>query len=323
MNTTNNPKTDSGLLDELDQAFSDLQHTQVHFPDPDGDDSVELEHDFDSVPEIESEDDNEPQLSLFQVAIDPHKDSNEDTGLIQIFKKSSEGISEVIATGRPTSDLGMASLMATAAYYGSSMIKETEEGRKNIDKLHNTSLLKDLLDYKPKELVYLGIDPGKSGGIIALRHDGAVMEKQVMPILGDNLDVAALYDLFKDLQERFTIVVVLEDVHSIFGMSAATNFVFGYVCGAIEAVVLCLKLKLVKVAPKTWQKEIWDNGDKVYKPKKPEQKNPSIDTKATSLCAATRLFPREDLRKSTRSKIPADGIVDAILLAEYGRRKNL
>lgn len=174
-----------------------------------------------------------------------------------------------------------------------------------------------------KTQIYLGIDPGKSGAIVALTTGGKIVDKIPMPILGDNVDVARLYDAFLALHSKYNITVILEDVHSLFGMSASTNFVFGYVCGAIEAVVLCLKLKLVKVAPKTWQKEIWLNGDKVYKPKKPEQKNPSINTKATSLCAATRLFPKVDLRKSLRAKIAADGIVDALLISEYGRRKNL
>lgn len=197
-----------------------------------------------------------------------------------------------------------------------------------------------------KKRAYLGIDPGKSGGIVALGIDGKVIGKWVMPSLGDNVDVSSMYDLFKTMSATFNVTVVLEDVHSIFGMSASTNFVFGYVCGAIEAVVLCLKLKLIKIAPKTWQKEIWSNGDKVYKIKKAAQKNPSNDTKATSLCAVTRLFPREDLRGEiiikhysntpenrklnrvgaeipTTKNIPLDGLVDALLLAEYGRRKNL
>lgn len=174
-----------------------------------------------------------------------------------------------------------------------------------------------------KERIYIGIDPGKSGGIVALSVFNKLIDKWPMPVLGDNLDVSAMFDLLKKLMDDYAITVIMEDVHSIFGVSASNNFTFGYVCGAIEAVVLCLKLKMIKVAPKTWQKEIWANGDKVFKTKKPDQKNPSIDTKATSLCAVTRLFPTVDLRKSSRAKIAADGIVDALLLAEYGRRKNI
>ena len=170
---------------------------------------------------------------------------------------------------------------------------------------------------------YIGIDPGKSGGIVVISDNGLVIHKTPMPLLGDNLDVVAIQHLFTSLVGIYNPVVILEDVHSIFGSSASSNFTFGYVCGAIEAVVLCSKFKLIKVQPKKWQAEIWTVSDKVYKTKKPDQKNPSVDTKATSLCAVSRLFPSEDLRKTARSKIAADGIVDALLLAEFGRRKNL
>ena len=77
------------------------------------------------------------------------------------------------------------------------------------------------------------------------------------------------------------------------------------------------------VQPKTWQKEIWIGKEIEYLPKKPDQKNPSIDTKLTSKKAAMRLFPGVDFRKSDRAKIPHDGICDACCLSEFGRRKNL
>lgn len=173
-----------------------------------------------------------------------------------------------------------------------------------------------------KPIAYVGIDPGKNGGIVAITTNGMVIQKTPTPLLGDGLDVLAIQHLFTSLIGVYTPVVILEDVHSIFGSSASSNFTFGYVCGAIEAIVLCQRMKLIKVQPKKWQAEIWQNSDKVYKAKKPDQKNPSIDTKATSLSAVSRLFPNVDLRKTERSKIAADGIVDALLLAEYGRRRN-
>jgi len=173
-----------------------------------------------------------------------------------------------------------------------------------------------------KVILYIGIDPGKSGGIVAVSNGGTVIAKQSMPLLGDSLDVLAIYDLFTSLMVNYNPVVVLEDVHSIFGSSASSNFTFGYVCGAIEAIVLCQRMKLIKVQPKEWQKTAWVNSDIVYKPKKADQKKASIDTKATSLSAATRLFPNLDLRKGERSKIAHDGIVDALLMAEVGRRLN-
>lgn len=173
-----------------------------------------------------------------------------------------------------------------------------------------------------KQQCYVAIDPGKNGGIVAMSGK-TVIGKWIMPLLGDDIDISGLYSLLQRLWSDYDVTVILEDVHSIFGSSASSNFTFGFVCGVIEAVVVSQKLKLIKVGPKKWQGEIWENSDKCYKPKKPDQKNPSVDTKATTLRAAVRLFPMEDLRKSDRAKIAHDGIVDALLMAEYGRRKNL
>ena len=48
-----------------------------------------------------------------------------------------------------------------------------------------------------------------------------------------------------------------------------------------------------------------------------------VSTKNTSINAAKRLFPSLDLRKSTKCKNIDDNKVDALLMSEYARRKNL
>lgn len=173
---------------------------------------------------------------------------------------------------------------------------------------------------KPK--AYVAIDPGKSGGVVAMVND-VLIGKWIIPILGDDIDIKALYRIISDLISQYNVTLVLEDVHSIFGTSAASNFAFGFVCGVIEAIVVSQGVRLIKVQPKVWQKVVWTNSDMQYKPKKPDQKKASVDTKATSLLAATRLYPGEDFRKSVRAKIAHDGIVDACCMCYYARRMNL
>ena len=46
-----------------------------------------------------------------------------------------------------------------------------------------------------------------------------------------------------------------------------------------------------------------------------------VDTKAMALMAAKRLFPKVNLIMTERSTTPHDGLVDALLMAEYARRK--
>lgn len=186
-----------------------------------------------------------------------------------------------------------------------------------VAKFYNTPIMEE------KQKAVIGVDPGKSGGIIALvGHE--IVGKWIIPLSGDKVDIGALYAIFNELKAKYHITVILEEVHSIYGTSAESNFVFGFVCGAIEAIVIANHLRLNKVQPKEWQADIWQNGDKVFKPKKPEQKKAPIDTKATSLNAAKRLFPAFDFRKSDSKRVVKDhdGLIDAACLCEFGRRKN-
>ena len=46
------------------------------------------------------------------------------------------------------------------------------------------------------------------------------------------------------------------------------------------------------------------------------------DGKGRNILAAKRLFPDVDLRKSDRARVDHDGICDALLICEFGRRLN-
>jgi len=173
-------------------------------------------------------------------------------------------------------------------------------------------------------MIYIGIDPGKDGGIAYIKANGKVSATTV-PKIGTEVDLNAYTEILRKLKYSDEDVrVVLEDVHSIFGMSAKSNFEFGKNNGHIEGILVALGMPYSKVAPKTWQKVMWEgikiekiNTGKKTKAGKIKYKT---DTKATSLKAVKRLFPDVDLRKSERATKPHDGKVDSLLLAEYGKR---
>lgn len=48
-----------------------------------------------------------------------------------------------------------------------------------------------------------------------------------------------------------------------------------------------------------------------------------VDTKKMSFTASHRIFPTVDLRRTERCKNEDDNFADSLLIAEYGRRKNL
>lgn len=169
--------------------------------------------------------------------------------------------------------------------------------------------------------VRVGIDVGKDGGI-AVFVDDELKDYCVTPNIGTEIDLKHISEILNSycpIEDDYHIVV--EDVHALFGSSAKATFNFGWSLGILEGAISALSIPYTKVTPKDWQKELWKGVTTIYKPSKGESKRRSVDTKATSLLAAQRLFPSIDFRKSERAKKAHDGIVDAVLLAEYCRRK--
>lgn len=152
----------------------------------------------------------------------------------------------------------------------------------------------------------IGIDPGYSGGICFL-EDGKVTNLFTIPLNPEgDVNFTGLIRIMSEV--RGSDVVVIEDVHSIFGSSAKSNFQFGRICGILRTLAEFTGAEIVLVPPKTWQKRVWAEEDIVVKGKKK-------DTKGTSLNASLRIFPEVDFRKSARATKPHDGLVDAALIA--------
>lgn len=167
----------------------------------------------------------------------------------------------------------------------------------------------------------LGIDPGSKGFLTIVHEDGTMGHYAIAD--GDMLDMAKY---ISDLVERHPDVhAVMEEVHAVFGSSAKATFAFGEINGYIKGILTALEVPYTLVQPKVWQKEVWVNQDMVYDTKGGKEGKPRkvANTKQTSYNAARRLFPSVDLRKSERCKNWDDNKVDSLLIAEYGRRKNL
>ena len=184
----------------------------------------------------------------------------------------------------------------------------------------------------------IGIDPGKTGAIVALDITGIVLWKHVTPVIGKEIDWVTFSNYLRDLHKEGTgVVVYLEHVHAMHGVAAGTTFTFGGCFEGVKALCAALNIPIVLVAPKLWQKTMWQGVPEHRKPPKKLTKKElerkaegkkvrtpkaigSVDTKLMSRIAATRLFPNADFRKNNNCEVPHDGIVDAVLIAEYGRR---
>ncbi len=159
-------------------------------------------------------------------------------------------------------------------------------------------------------MIYIGVDPGKHGGIAVLDAGGDVLALCAMPVIQGARASKAEYDLrriFDRLIRQGEAFVWLERLRAMppkYGGSAA-NYQRGYVTGIFEAFCVALKLRYQFVSPSVWQKAFWKGKG---------------DTKQQSIMFAERLFPMADLLATERSRKPHDGMADALLIAEYGRR---
>ncbi len=170
-------------------------------------------------------------------------------------------------------------------------------------------------------MIYIGIDPGLDGAV-AIINDSKEITVKITPTIGKTnkqIDLKKFHEIFEYLPTN-DIMCVIEDVHAIFGCSAGSTFSFGQAFMAPKAICMCARIQHTLVQPKKWQEVMHEGIPIMYKPLKEGQKIPTKDTKAMSLMALNRLFPNFDARVSTKAKNPHDGIVDAVLIAEYCRR---
>jgi hypothetical protein len=170
--------------------------------------------------------------------------------------------------------------------------------------------------------IHIGIDPGVDGFITVFYPDGATKSFE-MPKIGKEVDLHALNNVFINLTMDNTlnnVHCVMEDVHSIFGSSANSNFTFGSINGSLKAFLMAHNISHTLVQPKKWQKEMWE-GIKLQQKPSSTGKTMKTDTKSMSLIAFKRLFPNIDPRRNGLCKNPDDNKVDSVLLAEYSRRK--
>lgn len=170
---------------------------------------------------------------------------------------------------------------------------------------------------------YIGCDLGKQGAFSVLKN-GKPHERFAMPKVGNEIDLKAILNFLAKYKKR-DAHVIFEKVHGMFGLMKRAAVSLGLQTGYIEMACVASGIPYTLVSPRSWQTFIFKDARIQTKSKVDENgKTKQVkDTKKTALLVAKRLYPQEDFLASKRSKKPHDGIVDAYLLAEYGKRKGL
>lgn len=144
---------------------------------------------------------------------------------------------------------------------------------------------------------YIGIDPGKSGAMAIIHALGNV---EVIPFdaVDYSLALARVYN------GAYPVICCVEKVSAMPGQGVVSMFNFGHNLGVIEGLLRGYGIPYQLVPPQTWKKEFSLSSDK-----------------ATSIEVCQKLFPNVSLLATERSRKPNDGMAEALLMAEYARRK--
>jgi crossover junction endodeoxyribonuclease RuvC len=144
---------------------------------------------------------------------------------------------------------------------------------------------------------YIGIDPGAKGALAIIGDNGTTTttvfdEVKYCDILG-----APWYS-------SENTICCLEHVGAMPGQGVTSMFSFGENFGFIQGLLKANGIPYELVRPQKWKKEFSITKDK-----------------NTSIEVCKRLFPKVSLLPTERCKKDHDGMAEALLMAEYARRK--
>ena len=161
-------------------------------------------------------------------------------------------------------------------------------------------------------MIYLGIDPGGSGGIAFLDDQGAVVNAVKMPESDRDL-YELIWRARLQTAEEFTgqlgatttsARAVIERVHSSPQMGVSSAFTFGKGFGRLLMALTASAIPFDEISPRKWQPVMG-----VLYPKDATQ----TERKNISKARAQQLFPHLTVTHA---------IADALLIAEYARRSH-
>jgi len=156
---------------------------------------------------------------------------------------------------------------------------------------------------------WIGIDGGLNGAIAVIDEENNEVKVFDTPTYTEKLknstknryDLKGIYKiLYTYMEESYA---VFEKGQAMPGQGSVSMVSIGYCNGIFNAYLTCLQIPYEQIHPKRWQREFSIKGD----------------TKVQSVEIAEKLFPKIEFR-TERGRL-LSGRSDAMLMAEYGRRK--
>lgn len=165
-------------------------------------------------------------------------------------------------------------------------------------------------------MYFLGIDPGQEGAFVLIHENKHLEQYRKMPVIKMTskrkvkiyYDVLAIVSFISSVKKLCPNThVFIEKSQAAPGQGVVSMFSTGYGFGLLVGVIAAVGLDYTLVAPKDWKDDLMRGMPR---------------EKIASVVAASRLFPQcLPMLHRPHSKLPDHNMADALLIAEWGRRK--
>jgi hypothetical protein len=166
-------------------------------------------------------------------------------------------------------------------------------------------------------MIYVGIDGGLKGAVVAIDSEGKLIYKMIMPVLKSSssrteYDIPVICNIFKNFIVEYgldNIVVGLERAQITYLSGKNSCFGMGYYYGMLQGILTALGISYQVFRAVDWQKEILKGiaGD---------------DPKQKSIIWCKRKYPNESFKATERCTKDHDGTTDALCIATYLKVKS-
>ena len=152
-------------------------------------------------------------------------------------------------------------------------------------------------------MIFVGIDPGKEGGIALLDSTGAIIRTDLMPVVGSDIDIREVRYMLPT-HDDLHVTLELQRVMALQGGKLTTGKNWGRLLALCELEGIPHQI----ITPAQWSQHF-----------KIKSKLPKAEKKQHSFAAARRIWG--DAFNDLKIGVSKDGMVDALLIARYAKDK--
>ena len=156
---------------------------------------------------------------------------------------------------------------------------------------------------------FIGVDPGASGAICVLDPSEPPLFVSLDP---KKHTASEIIEALEDEVDMGYTLAALEEVHSLHGMSAKSNFAFGGMFWRARTILEACYIPYELVQPKAWQKAVGAPSRKFL--------DEGMDLKVAIADMAQALYPTAQLHGPRGGLL--DGRSDALMIAHYLKLKH-